>query len=149
MRAILMFHNCEWRSHKTASTDHNLWWERAEADSNRSPSAYQPNPLLLGQTGSLMGKVWLTSLTLLFSPQYCTTRWLSLWMDLILFMVLVEEGGNWPGDGGGGGVRTFLQFPCLNNALHTRVICPVLTVPHVERCYTNKKVNRAQDYQQH
>ena len=26
---------------------------RAEADSNRSPSAYQPNALPLGQTGSL------------------------------------------------------------------------------------------------
>ena len=46
MRAVLMFHNCEGRSHKTVSTDHNVWWERrAEADSNRSPSAYQPNAL--------------------------------------------------------------------------------------------------------
>ena len=54
MRAILMFHNCEGRSHKTVSTDHNFWRETwAEADSNRSPSAYQPNALLLGQTGSL------------------------------------------------------------------------------------------------
>ena len=35
------------------STDHNLWRERrAEADSNRGPSAYQPNALPLGQTGS-------------------------------------------------------------------------------------------------
>ena len=35
------------------STDHNFWRERrAEADSNRSPSAYQPNALPLGQTGS-------------------------------------------------------------------------------------------------
>ena len=52
MRAILMFHNCEGQSHKTVSTDHNFWRERAEADSNRGPSAYQPNALLLGQTGS-------------------------------------------------------------------------------------------------
>ena len=52
-RAILMFRNCEGQSHKTASTDHNFWSERrAEADSNRGPSAYQPNALLLGQTGS-------------------------------------------------------------------------------------------------
>jgi len=36
----LMFHNCEGQSHKTVSTDHNLWSERrAEADSNRGPSA--------------------------------------------------------------------------------------------------------------
>ena len=38
---------------KTESTDHNFRRERrAEADSNRGPSAYQPNTLLLGQTGS-------------------------------------------------------------------------------------------------
>ena len=53
MRAILMFHNCEGQSHKTVSTDHNFRRERrAEADSNRGPSAYQPNALPLGQTGS-------------------------------------------------------------------------------------------------
>ena len=53
MRAILMFHNCEGQSHKTVSTDHSFWRERrAEADSNRGPSAYQPNALPLGQTGS-------------------------------------------------------------------------------------------------
>ena len=41
---------------KTVSTDHNFWRERrAEADSNRGPSAYQPNALPLGQTGSLEG----------------------------------------------------------------------------------------------
>ena len=35
------------------STDHNFWKERrAEADSNRGPSAYQANALPLGQTGS-------------------------------------------------------------------------------------------------
>ena len=59
MRAILMFHNCEGQSHKTASTDHNFWRERrAEADSNWGPSAYQPNALPLGQTGSLMQLWW-------------------------------------------------------------------------------------------
>ena len=53
MRAILMFQNCDGQSHKTVSTDHNFSRERrAEADSNRGPSAYQPNALLLGQTGS-------------------------------------------------------------------------------------------------
>ena len=35
------------------STDHIFWRERrAEADSNRGPSSYQPNALPLGQTGS-------------------------------------------------------------------------------------------------
>ena len=44
---------CEGQSHKTVSKDHNFWRERrAEADSNRGPSAYQPNALPLGQTGS-------------------------------------------------------------------------------------------------
>ena len=43
MSAILMFHNCEGQSHKTVSTDHKFLRERrAEADSNRGPSAYQP-----------------------------------------------------------------------------------------------------------
>ena len=51
--AIFMFHNCEGQSHKTVSTDHNFGRERrAEADSNQGPSAYQPNALPLGQTGS-------------------------------------------------------------------------------------------------
>ena len=53
MRAILMFHNCEGQCHKKVSTDHNFSRERrAKADSNRGPSAYQPNTLPLGQTGS-------------------------------------------------------------------------------------------------
>ena len=52
-RAILMLHNCEGQSHKSVSTGHNLRREkRAEADSNRGPSAYQPNALPPGQTGS-------------------------------------------------------------------------------------------------
>ena len=39
---------------KQTTTDHNVWRERtAEADSNRGPSAYQPNALPLGQTDSL------------------------------------------------------------------------------------------------
>ena len=42
-------------SHETVSTNHNLFElreRRAEAVSNRGPSAYQPNALPLGQTGS-------------------------------------------------------------------------------------------------
>ena len=67
MRAILMFHNCEGQSQKTVSTDHNFWRERrAEADSNRGPSAYQPNALPLGQTGSLKNNYLLLILLLLF-----------------------------------------------------------------------------------
>ena len=55
MRAILMFRNCKGESHKTVSTDHNFWSERrAEADSNRDPSVYQPNALPLRQTGLLL-----------------------------------------------------------------------------------------------
>ena len=35
------------------TTDNNFWRKmRAEADSNRGPSAYQPNALPLGPTGS-------------------------------------------------------------------------------------------------
>ena len=42
------------QSHRTVSTNHNLFEEkrRAEAVSNRGPSAYQPNALPLGHTGS-------------------------------------------------------------------------------------------------
>ena len=45
-RDILMFHNSEGQSHKTVSTDNNFWTERAEADLNQGPSAYQPNAKL-------------------------------------------------------------------------------------------------------
>ena len=44
------------QSHKTVSTNHSLFEEKGEpfeAVSNRGPSAYQPNSLPLGQTGSL------------------------------------------------------------------------------------------------
>ena len=41
------------QSHRTVSTNHRLSEEKgAEALSNRGPSAYQPNALPLGQTGS-------------------------------------------------------------------------------------------------
>ena len=42
------------QSHKTVSTNHNLSEEKGEPKSvsNRGPSAYQPNALPLGQTGS-------------------------------------------------------------------------------------------------
>ena len=39
--------------------DHDFWRERrAETDSNRGPSAYQPSALPLGQTGSRMQWPW-------------------------------------------------------------------------------------------
>ena len=42
------------QGHKTVSTNHNLYDEKgAGAVSNRGPSAYQPNALPLGHTGSL------------------------------------------------------------------------------------------------
>ena len=54
MRAILVFNNCEGQSHKTVSIDHNFRRERkAEADSKRGPSAYQPNALPLGHANRL------------------------------------------------------------------------------------------------
>ena len=72
MRAILMFHNCEGQSHKTVSTDHNFWRERrAGADSNRGPSAYQPNALALGQTGLLC---WALPITDLHTQVLAATR---------------------------------------------------------------------------
>ena len=41
------------QSHKTVTTDHNFCRKRrAEADSNRGPSPYQPNALPQGQSGS-------------------------------------------------------------------------------------------------
>ena len=45
------------QSDKTVSTDHNLSEENGEPEavSNRGPSAYQPNSLPLGQTGSRTG----------------------------------------------------------------------------------------------
>ena len=44
----------EGQSHKTVSTNHNLFEEKGEPKrvSNRGPSAYQPNALPLGQIGS-------------------------------------------------------------------------------------------------
>ena len=43
------------QSHRTVSTNHNLFEEKGETKRYRTggPSAYQPNALPLGQTGSL------------------------------------------------------------------------------------------------
>ena len=50
------FINCESQSHRTVSTDHKCRKERRpEVNSSRGSSAYQPNALPLGQTGSLNG----------------------------------------------------------------------------------------------
>ena len=55
--------------HRTVSTNHNLFRRerRAEAVSNRCPSAYQPNALPLGQAGS-QSHVEVTDLTQ-FTPR--------------------------------------------------------------------------------
>ena len=48
--------NCERQSHKAVSTKHNLFEVKGEPKRNRAEalnSAYQPNALPLGQTGSL------------------------------------------------------------------------------------------------
>ena len=60
MRSVLMFH-WEGQSHKTVSRDRRFWRERrAKADLNQGPSAYQPDALLLGPTGSRQAlDVWL------------------------------------------------------------------------------------------
>ena len=96
MRAILMFRNCEGQSHKTVSTDHNLWRERrAKADSNRGSSAYQPNALPLGQTGSLKQctSYRITELKPdhTFEAQSCFTLGTTLPLFLQHFKVIVNE----------------------------------------------------------
>ena len=50
IRAILMFHNCEGQSQDCPQTT-TFKKRKAEADSNRIPSAYLPNALPLGQAG--------------------------------------------------------------------------------------------------
>ena len=51
MRAILIFINCETKSRNSVSQSFRRE-RRAESDSNRGPSVYQPNALPLGQSGS-------------------------------------------------------------------------------------------------
>ena len=47
--------NCEGQSYETVHKPQPLWGERrAKAELSRGPSAYKPNALLLGQTGSLL-----------------------------------------------------------------------------------------------
>ena len=97
MRAILMFQqSCEGQSHKTVFTDHNLWRERrTKADSNRGSSAYQPNALPQGQTGSLKQctSYWITELKPdhTFEAQSCFTLGTTLPLFLQHFKVIVNE----------------------------------------------------------
>ena len=49
MRAILMFHNCEGQSHKTVSTDHDLFEEKGELKRIRTEVLLLTS-LTLGQT---------------------------------------------------------------------------------------------------
>ena len=74
--AILKFINCEGQTlsqtHQTVSTDHSFWTERrAEAKSNRGPSAYQPNTLPLGQPDS---RFWKCRLYSFIARIFCTHR---------------------------------------------------------------------------
>ena len=92
MRAILMFHNCEGQSHKTVSTDHNFWSERrAEADSNRGPSAYEPNALPLGQTDSQEEKATATSNIqwLEVGHHRCISLFLGIWWTLFRPLIII------------------------------------------------------------
>ena len=55
VKVIIIIINITIISHKTLSTNRNLFDEKlrtADAESNRGPSASQPNVLPLGQTGS-------------------------------------------------------------------------------------------------
>ena len=85
MSAILMFINCEGQSHKTVSTDHYLWSgeRRAEADSNRGPSAYQPNALPPGQTGSPAG-----------NNGFCGRYWSRPCLFTLMVFALVKNGSD-------------------------------------------------------
>ena len=49
--------NCEGQSHKTVSTNHNLFWRESRA---QAKSAYQPNALPLGQAGLRGSNLWVT-----------------------------------------------------------------------------------------
>ena len=89
MRAILMFHNCKGQSFKTVSIDHNFWRERrAEADLNQGPSAYQPNALLLGQTGSR-----LSSGTICFLYSACMRQHKTCHFSFFFTTLRVNQGG--------------------------------------------------------
>ena len=95
MRAILLFHKCEGQSHKTVSTDHNFWRKRrAEADSNWGPSAYKPNALLLGQTGSHQAKKTVSSF-IWTTKNICFMKKI---LPLILFMKHDEIKCEWWAD---------------------------------------------------
>ena len=116
--AIFTFHNCEGQSHKTASTDHNFWRERrAEADSNRGPSASLCLPALpTGQTSShypyrYMGHVSLFGLLgtngdyiLLFRRRHkwcCQRKCLTL--NMVFNVHRNHQAYSGRGEGGGGG----------------------------------------------
>ena len=82
------FINCEGQNHKTVSVDHNFWRERrAEADSNRGPSAYQPNVLSLplGQTGSTICYCFIC-------PAYMPTRYLRTLSPIRIAALLCIDG---------------------------------------------------------
>ena len=62
------------QSHKIVSASHILFEEKGEpklAVSNRGPSAYQPNALPLGQTGSLTAQLTYTNLNVIFAGSAC------------------------------------------------------------------------------
>jgi len=95
--------NCEGQSHKTVSRDHNFWRERrAEVDLNQALSAYQPNTLLLGQTGSPVNAAyvfdgsrwcWCQNLRLLFPPTILLQRKVEMctWAQDLYYLPCTRE----------------------------------------------------------
>ena len=88
------------------STDHNFWRERiAEADSNRGPSAYQPNALPLGQTGSrlpvasVVGRFYMLLFSALEQQTHCNRMWFYMSEQLFFIarfvVVFVEYPPKW------------------------------------------------------
>ena len=130
MRAILMFHNCEGQSHKTVSTDHNFWRERrAKADWHRSPSAYQPNTLLLGQTGSL---VWLKSVLFLNMIIIHHSWWVSsittaVRNKLDFFCSLVSVWSNNAEEGTLSSYSVFLCYSCYVHSIMLFIVNCIVT----------------------
>ena len=97
-----MFHiNFDGQSHKQDSVHRPqpFWRERrAEADSNRGPSAYQPNALLLGQTGSRSRKICLLPVLVVKVTEVERSAVYRLWLsklrkskDLPVMVVKVTE----------------------------------------------------------
>ena len=103
-------------------TDHNLWRERrAEAESNRGPSAYQPDALPLGHTGSL--ESWCNVILLIPGE---TFFFFFFFFFLIYAVIDEDEDDKWWCYGGPFRFWDYLTGP---QTTLTVTIIPVLTRP--------------------